>query len=65
VVENVIETGNAPSFGKLLDLTMLVLPGGKERTEEEYGTLFAASGFRLSRVVPTSAGVSVIEGVKG
>jgi predicted O-methyltransferase YrrM len=65
VVENVIEPGNAPAFGKLLDLTMLVLPGGKERTEEEYRALFAGAGFRLSRVVPTKADVSVIEGVKG
>jgi hypothetical protein len=64
VVESVIEPGNAPSFGKLLDLTMLVIPGGKERTEEEYRALFTAAGFRLARIVPTSAGVSVIEGVK-
>ena len=44
--------GNEPSFGKLLDLDMLVIPGGKERTEEEYRRLFAA-GFRLTRVIPT------------
>lgn len=64
VVESVIPPGNAPSFGKLLDLTMLVIPGGKERTEEEYRVLFAAAGFRLNRIVPTAAEVSVIEGVK-
>jgi hypothetical protein len=63
VVETVIEPGNEPSFGKLLDLTMLVLPGGKERTAEEYRVLFAASGLRLNRIVPTRADVSVIEGV--
>jgi hypothetical protein len=62
VVESVIPPGNAPSFGKLLDLTMLVIPGGKERTEEEYRELFAAAGFRLARIVPTAAEVCVIEG---
>lgn len=64
LVESVIPPGNAPSFGKLLDLTMLVIPGGRERTEQEYRDLFAATGFQLTRVVPTAAAVSVIEGVK-
>jgi O-methyltransferase domain/Dimerisation domain len=64
LVESVIPPGNAPSFGKLLDLTMLVIPGGKERTEEEYRELFAAAGFRLTRIVPTTAEVCVIEGAR-
>ncbi len=63
VVESVIPPGNEPFFGKLLDVTMLVIPGGQERTEEEYRTLFGKAGFRLSRIVPTQAEVSVIEGV--
>lgn len=61
VVESVIPPGNEPSFGKLLDLNMLLLPGGKERTEAEYRRLFAASGFRLDRIVPTGLEPSVIE----
>jgi hypothetical protein len=64
VVEGVIPPGNDPSFGKLLDLTMLVVPGGKERTEEEYRALYKAGGFDLTRIVPTTAEVSVIEGKK-
>ena len=64
VVESVIPPGNDPSFGKLLDLTMLVIPGGEERTEEEYRKLYEAAGFRLTRIVPTKAEVSVIEGRK-
>jgi hypothetical protein len=63
VIENVIVPGNEPDFAKLLDLNMLVLPGGKERTEAEYRGLYEASGFRLARIVPTKAGVSVIEGL--
>jgi ubiquinone/menaquinone biosynthesis C-methylase UbiE len=62
VVESVIPTGNDPSFGKLLDLAMLVLPGGQERTQEEYRKLYASAGLRLTRVVPATAEVCVIEG---
>jgi hypothetical protein len=47
-------------FGKLLDLTMLTIPGGKERTEEEYQTLLKVGGFQLTRIIPTKAEVSVI-----
>jgi hypothetical protein len=64
VVETIIPAGNAPSFGKLLDLAMLAHMGGQERTEAEYRSLFEAAGFRLTRVVPTRAEVSLIEGEK-
>lgn len=64
VVESVVPPGNDPSFAKLLDLAMLVLPGGEERTEEEYRQLYEAAGFRLTRIVPTAAGVSIMEGRK-
>jgi hypothetical protein len=63
VVEGVVPPGNGPSFTKLLDLTMLVVPGGMERTEQEYRDLYARAGFRLGRIVPTRSEVSVIEGV--
>jgi hypothetical protein len=43
---------------------MLVMTGGRERTEEEFRQLYEASGFRLTRVVPTESPFSVIEGVK-
>lgn len=63
VLESVIPPGNDSMFGKLLDLNMLVIPGGMERTEAEYRALFAATGFRLSRIVPTTTEVSIIEGL--
>ena len=50
-------------FGKFMDLNMLVMPGAVERTEEGFYRLFGLAGFRLSRIVPTKAEVSVIEGV--
>jgi hypothetical protein len=62
VVETVIPSGNIPHFAKLLDLNMLAIPGGKERTEDEYRALFAACGFRLDRVVHTKSAVDVIVG---
>ena len=64
VVESVIPPGNDPFGGKFLDLVMLLIPGGKERTEEEYRTLFQSAGFELSRIVPTDSEISIIEGVK-
>ena len=63
IVETVIPPGNEPCFAKLLDLTMLVAPGGQERTEDEYRTLLGRAGFRLARVVATATHDSVIEGV--
>jgi len=50
-----------PSFADSVDVVMLVLTGGKERTEGEFRELLTTSGFRLSRVLPTPAGVSIIE----
>ena len=64
IVESVIEPGNEPSFAKLLDLTMMVLPGGKERTAVEYQRLLEASGFELTQIILTSCDVSIIEGRK-
>jgi hypothetical protein len=63
LVEYVLPEGDGASFGKLLDLHMMVLLGGLERTEAEYRRLFAAHGFRLTRVVPTAGDISVVEGV--
>ncbi len=65
VVEHVLPPGNEPSFGKLLDLTMLLLPGGVERTADEFRNLFEEAGFRLTRIVPTDGDLSVVEGERG
>jgi len=64
VVESVIPPGNDPFGGKFLDLVMLLIPGGKERTEDEYRSLFAMAGFELTQVFPTETEVSVVEAVK-
>jgi hypothetical protein len=63
IVELVLPPGDQPSFGKWLDLHMLVMATGRERTTEEYRQLLRAGGFELSRVLPTPAGASVVEAV--
>ncbi len=65
IVDTVIPEGNEPHFGKILDMEMLVSPGGVERTESEFRELLAASGLRLNRVVQTKSVVSIVEAVKG
>ena len=61
IIEMVLPEGNTPHPGKLLDLMMLVGPGGRERTEAEYAALLGKAGLRLTRVVPTDSAVSVVE----
>jgi len=63
VVDNVIQPGNDFAPGKFLDLQMLIFPGGCERTEKQFRELFAAAGWRLSRVIPTAVPESIVEGV--
>ena len=63
LVEMVLPHGDAFHPGKMLDMIMLVGPGGQERTEEEYRALYEKAGFRLTRVVPTKSPASVVEGV--
>src|SRR5262249_9421264 len=61
LLEAVLQPGNAPDVGKLIDLEMLVMPGGKERSESEFRALFSSAGFELTRVVPTRSTLSIIE----
>jgi hypothetical protein len=61
LLEAVIPPGNQPDFGKLIDIEMLLMPGGRERTAEEFASLFERAGFTLARIVPTASPLSVIE----
>ncbi len=60
LVERVIAPPNEGRDAKFSDLNMLVGPGGRERTREEFAALLEASGFRLARVVSAGA-YSVVE----
>jgi hypothetical protein len=61
LVEWILSEGNDPSEGKLTDVVMLIMTGGKERTIEEFRQLLANAGFRLNKIIPTSYEVSIIE----
>ncbi len=61
LLESVIPPGNTPDVGKIIDLEMLMMPGGKERTADEFEKLFVQAGFELTKIVPTSSPLSVIE----
>ena len=64
IIEAVVPDGNEPHSGKILDLEMLIAPGGVERTAAEFGTLLENSGFRMTRIIPTRSPVSIVEAVK-
>jgi SAM-dependent methyltransferase len=61
VAERIVRTDAGPSEAKLFDINMLVVVGGRERTEAEYRRLLEVSGFTVRRVIGTKSPVSVIE----
>jgi 2-polyprenyl-3-methyl-5-hydroxy-6-metoxy-1,4-benzoquinol methylase len=62
LVETVIPPMNEPCFGKWLDLMMLIV-GGRERTEEQYRRLLPHAGLKLNRIISTAHEVSIVEAV--
>jgi len=64
LVEAVVPANSEPHFSKFIDLNMLVMTGGRERTETEFRKLYEDAGFKVTRIVPTEMPFSVIEGVK-
>lgn len=63
LIENVLKPLNQPCPGKLMDVTMMLMEGGRERSEAEFSTLFNDTGFKLGRVMPLLGSMCVIEGV--
>ncbi|GAA2158300.1 hydroxyneurosporene-O-methyltransferase [Humibacillus xanthopallidus] len=63
VVESLLDRPGRELEAALSDLNMLVMPGGRERTTEEYDALLAAAGLRLARVLETPTEVVILEGV--
>ena len=64
VIDSVIAPGNDPDRGKLIDMQMFVVTGGRERTRTEFATVFREAGLKLARVVPTKCPLSIVEGVR-
>ncbi|HEX5229812.1 MAG TPA: methyltransferase [Bryobacteraceae bacterium] len=63
LVEMVLPSGDVPHLGKILDMLMLVTPGGEERTAEQYGPLLEKAGLRMTGVISTASPVSIVEAV--
>lgn len=61
LVEVVIAPGDTGDLAKIIDLEMLVIASGKERTEAEYRQLLAGAGWRLTRIVSTKSPAQIIE----
>ncbi|MBS1600708.1 MAG: methyltransferase [Bacteroidetes bacterium] len=65
VLDSVIPEGNEPHPGKFMDINMLAMTGGRERTEKEFSSLFTKAGLKLSRVIPTHSPLfSIVEAIK-
>jgi hypothetical protein len=64
LIEAVVPATSEPHFSKFIDLNMLVMTGGRERTGEEYRELLAQAGFNVTRIVPTASPMSVVEAVR-
>jgi hypothetical protein len=61
VIEYVLPGGNERHIGNIIDMWLLLMLGAKERTAQQYADLFGTEGFRLSRIIPTTSPVSIIE----
>ena len=61
LIETIVPADPGPHWSKMLDIHMLTLLGGKQRTLREYQTLLEQSGFMFQREIDTGAGISIIE----
>jgi hypothetical protein len=66
ILDAVIPEGNEPHPGKMMDINMLAMTGGRERTEKEFAVMLGEATLKLSRVIPTQSPMfSIVEVVKG
>lgn len=63
VIEQIIPTDAGPHWSKMLDIHMLALLGGRQRTRQEYETLFDSAGLSFVREIDTGADISILEAV--
>ena len=61
LIESVLQPANTLDLSKLIDLEMMLMPGGRERTEAEFRSLFEKAGFTLRCVILTPSPQTVIE----
>jgi hypothetical protein len=63
VIEQMIPDDPGPHWAKTLDIHMLALLGGRQRSRQEYAALLDRAGFAFEREIETRAGVSIVESV--
>lgn len=63
IVEAIVSEAPGPDFSKVLDVIMLAVTGGRERTPSEYKALLSRAGFRFERIIATPSQYSIIEAV--
>ncbi len=61
LIEQIVPDDSGPNWAKTLDIHMLALLGGRQRTRPEYEALFAKAGFGFKRQIDTFAGISILE----
>jgi SAM-dependent methyltransferase len=61
IIDAIIPPGNAPSFAKFSDINMMLITGGRERTEEDFRRLLAATGFEVTSVSTVHEWVGLVE----
>lgn len=61
LIEYCLGDDNEPSLGKTIDLVMMTITGGKERTLDEHRALLAGAGFQLNEVIPVLSEIMIVE----
>jgi O-methyltransferase len=61
IVDTILKPAGELDWGRVLDLEMMMFPGGRERTEEQFRTLLSAAGWLLNQVIPTKSALSIVE----
>jgi len=61
IVDAIVQENSGSDMSKWLDLEMLVLPGGRERTRREWDSLMSRAGFEITKTVPIAMAKNVIE----
>jgi hypothetical protein len=65
VIEAIVPDDPGPAWAKMLDIHMLTLLGGRQRTQQEYAALLSQSGFRFLREIDTGTGIAILEAEVG
>jgi len=63
VIEQMVPDDPGPHWSKMVDIHMLTLVGGRQRTQQEYAALFDQAGFCFEREIDTGSDISILEAV--